>query len=359
LLRDKFTIAEERVEKLSTSLEDNQFDLQKAAQRIEKLEMQLSEALQGASAVESQVAEGQPLVGVAVASNAESVKEEVSVELAELQELAASRERELQEQQERFVKVSQELERLKMEVGQVSDLAVQASVPYKTLQTQFSVLYSDYMQLRGQLEESRRLLTTNKAQYLQQLDEIEAEELKFHHKTKEEVSRLNDVVSKLKRDYQTVRMDYEQHLATAEQAGPINKEMRLVIASLQSSNQQLKNELARYKRKFNDAHHQLAQYRLEGKAVAEPKGSGSSQTSEEKEEQAVSQEQQQEQRRTHEDGEGESEVVKELKTSLKKSQESQKEMKLLLDVYKGLAKEQREKVEVCSNLRDVLLYIKE
>jgi prefoldin subunit 5 len=116
LLRDKFTIAEERVEKLSTSLEDNQFDLQKAAQRIEKLEMQLSEALQGASAVESQVAEGQPLVGVAVASNAESVKEEVSVELAELQELAASRERELQEQQERFVKVSQELERLKMEV---------------------------------------------------------------------------------------------------------------------------------------------------------------------------------------------------------------------------------------------------
>jgi hypothetical protein len=43
----------------------------------------------------------------------------------------------------------------------------------------------------------------------------------------------------------------------------------------------------------------------------------------------------------------------------RKSQESQKEMKLLLDVYKGLAKEQREKVEVCSNLRDVLLYIKE
>ena len=36
-----------------------------------------------------------------------------------------------------------------MKVGQVTDVAVQASVPYKTLQTQFSVLYSDHMQVGG------------------------------------------------------------------------------------------------------------------------------------------------------------------------------------------------------------------
>ena len=114
---------------------------------------------------------------------------------------------------------------------------------------------------------------------------------------------------------------------------------------------------------------ELLQYRLEGKAIAEPKEGGSSQTSEEKEGQEASQQQQQEQHQQQEDGERESEVVRELKASLKsvsflvsmyhcccswlfclvarKSQESQKEMKLLLDVYKGLAKEQREKVEVC------------
>ena len=39
--------------------------------------------------------------------------------------------------------------------------------------------------------------------------------------------------------------------------GPIHKEMRRLIASLQSSNQQLKAEAARYKRKFQDAYHQL------------------------------------------------------------------------------------------------------
>ena len=34
-----------------------------------------------------------------------------------------------------------------VKVNQVSDTAVLASVPYKILQTQFSVLYSDYMQV--------------------------------------------------------------------------------------------------------------------------------------------------------------------------------------------------------------------
>lgn len=67
------------------------------------------------------------------------------------------------------------------------------------------------------------------------------------------------------------------------------------------------------------------------------------------------------------DGQGDAELVRELRAGLKsvwfsvflchghsllsflsyrKAHESQKEMKLLLDVYKGLAKEQREKVEV-------------
>ncbi|XP_062501323.1 E3 ubiquitin-protein ligase BRE1A-like [Corticium candelabrum] len=345
LLRDKFTIAEERVEKLTTSLDDNQFDLQKASQRIEKLEMQLSEALQAAQAqgTDSKESEGQALMAVAVAANVENVKEEVSVELAEMQEIVATREKELTEQQQKYEKVCQEVERLKLEVNQVSDTAVLASVPYKILQTQFSVLYSDYMQLRVQLEETRRLLTTNKGQYMQQLDEIEAEEQKFHHKTKEEVSKLNNTLSKLKRDYHTVRMEYEQHVAATEQAGPINKEMRHLIGSLQNSNQQLKNELARYKRKFNDAHHQLAQYRLEGKAISEPceHEDSSLLAVEEKEGQETGQ-------GGSEEEKAESELVRELKASLKKAQESQKEMKLLLDVYKGLAKEQREKVELLS-----------
>lgn len=62
---------------------------------------------------------------------------------------------------------------------------------------------------------------------------LQAEEQKFHHKTKEEVSKLNDTMSKLKREYQNVRMEYEQHLAMTEQAGPISKEMRHLIGSLQ------------------------------------------------------------------------------------------------------------------------------
>ena len=106
------------MEKLTTSLDDNQFDLQKASQRIEKLEMQLSEALQAAQAqgTDSKESEGQALMAVAVAANVENVKEEVSVELAEMQEIVATREKELTEQQQKYEKVCQEVERLKLEV---------------------------------------------------------------------------------------------------------------------------------------------------------------------------------------------------------------------------------------------------
>jgi len=48
------------------------------------------------------------------------------------------------------------------------------------------------------------------------------------------------------------RIELEQTLAASEQTGPINREMRNLIASLQSHNHQLKSELQRYKRKFRE-----------------------------------------------------------------------------------------------------------
>uniref|UniRef100_T1J6Z3 E3 ubiquitin protein ligase n=1 Tax=Strigamia maritima TaxID=126957 RepID=T1J6Z3_STRMM len=47
-----------------------------------------------------------------------------------------------------------------------------------------------------------------------------------------------------------------------------------------------------------------------------------------------------------EKGKSDTDIIRELKAQLKKSQEAQREMKLLLDMYKGVAKEQRDKVQL-------------
>lgn len=58
------------------------------------------------------------------------------------------------------------------------------------------------------------------------------------------------------------RIELEQTLAANEQTGPINREMRNLISSLQNHNRQLKAELHRYKRKFKDSQTELTKLKL-------------------------------------------------------------------------------------------------
>ena len=60
-----------------------------------------------------------------------------------------------------------------------------------------------------------------------------------------------------------LRIEFEQNLAANEQTGPINKEMRNLITSLQTHNVQLKGEVARYKRKCKESAAESAKLRKE------------------------------------------------------------------------------------------------
>lgn len=58
-----------------------------------------------------------------------------------------------------------------------------------------------------------------------------------------------------------LRIEFEQNLAANEQTGPINKEMRNLISSLQTHNMQLKGEVGRYKRKFKESNTEMSKLR--------------------------------------------------------------------------------------------------
>jgi E3 ubiquitin-protein ligase BRE1 len=55
-----------------------------------------------------------------------------------------------------------------------------------------------------------------------------------------------------------LRLEFEQNLAANEQTGPINREMRHLITSLQNHNSQLKGENARLKKKLKDSNYEIA-----------------------------------------------------------------------------------------------------
>lgn len=75
--------------------------------------------------------------------------------------------------------------------------------------------------------------------------------------------QLEDFLAQLRKEYEMLRIEFEQNLAANEQTGPINREMRHLITSLQNNTQQLKGEVHRYKRKYKEANTEIPKLRKE------------------------------------------------------------------------------------------------
>lgn len=82
---------------------------------------------------------------------------------------------------------------------------------------------------------------------------MQSDELSAQKKLRSELMNSEDVNAQLRKEYEMLRIEFEQNLAANEQTGPINREMRHLLSSLQNHNNQLKGELHRYKRKYKDA----------------------------------------------------------------------------------------------------------
>lgn len=124
---------------------------------------------------------------------------------------------------------------------------------YKCLQSQFSVLYNESMQIKTMFDETRNQLQTSKNQHLRQIEMMESEELIAQKKVRSEMIQMEDVLAQIRKEYEMLRIEFEQNMAANEQTAPINREMRHLITSLQNHNGQLKGEVFRYKRKYKDA----------------------------------------------------------------------------------------------------------
>ncbi|KAM4752665.1 LOW QUALITY PROTEIN: E3 ubiquitin-protein ligase BRE1A-like [Cyanocitta cristata] len=98
-----------------------------------------------------------------------------------------------------------------------------------------------FEEMNAELEENKELAGNR----LNELEELRQD--------LEEVTTQNE---KLK-----IIVVYSKSMAANEQAGPINREMRHLISSLQNHNHQLKGEVLRYKRKLREAQSDLSKIR--------------------------------------------------------------------------------------------------
>ncbi|XP_060571175.1 E3 ubiquitin-protein ligase Bre1-like [Ruditapes philippinarum] len=290
-LQDKLTAAETEIAELKNQSEDLEYNYQVSSQRAEKLDRYLSDAFQKLQTYEDknviQLEGGKSVTGVS-----KNKFDEIISDLEEQKDLASNRLAELEKLQKDHQKALKDIEQLKLDLQHLPESVIVETTEYKCLQSQFSVLYNESLQMKTQLDESRTLVLTNKNAHLRQIEQMESDELMNQKKLRTEVIQLEDALGQVRKAYEMLRIEFEQTLAAHEQTGSINQEMRNLIQSLQKQSMQVKAEAQRNRRKVKECQAEIN------------------------------------------------------KRAVRKSQDNQKELKLLLDMYKSAPKEQRDKVQL-------------
>ncbi|TFJ98875.1 CKLF-like MARVEL transmembrane domain-containing protein 5 [Platysternon megacephalum] len=431
-LQDKVTSSETKVLEMETTVEDLQWDIEKLRKREQKLNKHLAEALEQLNSGYYVSGSSGGFQGGQITLSMQKF-EMLNAELEENQELANSRMAELEKLQQELQQAVRINEKLKVALRSLPEEAVKETLDYKVLQSQFSLLYNESLQVKTQLDEARALLLTTKNSHLRHIEHMESDELNLQKKLRTEVIQLEDTLAQVRKEYEMLRIEFEQNLAANEQAGPINREMRHLISSLQNHNHQLKGDVQRYKRKLREVQAEINKIRMqssgfpcgsavlppapgpeepvgvapavavkeeEGGAPAlevkkelkeavvavvkkeetaplpeggvkkeeeeplppapqppppprikeppeRPKGSrgGDRERSRDRDRDGSARERDR-QKSSDDPKKKDSDLLKQLRIELKKAQESQKEMKLLLDMYKSAPKEQRDKVQL-------------
>ncbi|XP_053548290.1 E3 ubiquitin-protein ligase BRE1A [Bombina bombina] len=402
-LQSRLESAESRVSVLDGLIEDLQWDIDKVRKREQRLNRHLSEVLERVNSKGYKVyGAGSSLYGGTITINSRKF-EEMTAEVDLNKELAGNRLQELEKLKQDLQEVTAENQDLQSELAIAVEDSVRVSPEYRCMQSQFSVLYNESLQLKAQLDEARSLLHGTRNNHHRQLELIERDEVALQKKVRTEVIQLEDTLAQVRKEYEMLRIEFEQTLAANEQAGPINREMRHLISSLQNHNHQLKGEVLRYKRRLREIQGDISKIRartssglfllssqssvdeskeetveikIEPEETEPPTPTPSQpettvKREEEETQPAPAQQQQRDKRDRERDRERErgrdkergdsskekpkhetetkrkeTENIKQLKAELKRVQESLRDMKLLLDMYRSAPKEQRDKVQL-------------
>uniref|UniRef100_A0A8C8LVX2 E3 ubiquitin protein ligase n=1 Tax=Oncorhynchus tshawytscha TaxID=74940 RepID=A0A8C8LVX2_ONCTS len=337
--------ADTRVSELQGLIEELQWDMEKIRRRENRLNTHLGEILERVNSKGYKVCGEASSVCGTITINKRKF-EEMNSELEENRELAENRLSELQRRQQDLQTFNQENNNMKVELLSRAEGVVRESSEYRCLQSQFSVLYNESVGLKSQLDETRTRLNTTRTARLRQLEHMENDEVSLQRKVRTEVFQLEDTLAQVRKEYEMLRIEFEQTLAANEQAGQHSFEILLENVITFFFSLSLYPSLRSYQQgdASPDQHPADTQPAYEGRGC---------------EIQTDTQRGGERARERGQEGDGEREGVRGMQGGKKrdcmgvktikihlKAQESQREMKLLLDMYRSAPKEQRDKVQL-------------
>ncbi|KAF7638086.1 E3 ubiquitin protein ligase [Meloidogyne graminicola] len=275
---DKIALLESKVETLNNEVEDLRCKLLKSMRREEKLDFRLAErrvknffrhyikkenrlqVQETCSKNLTQVENGGGGVSVGgeeVASLSKSKLEEMQQDLEIQTDLANNRLTELKEILERNKSLSAEVECCKMKMKYISPDDIKNSIEYQSLQTLFSSLFEDCKLQKKEIEDLRQSNSQLKQSYEDRISSMQIDETTALERFQQTLCELDQDLNLARKEYENVCVDYEVNTISKEQAIPIQEQVNSLMNTLSTQNTQLKQEVARLKRKCQEAIEQL------------------------------------------------------------------------------------------------------
>lgn len=131
--------------------------------------------------------------------------EELKKELDEYKELSANRLQEIEKLNEEKATYVNEIDKLKMDMRHLPESVIVETTEYKILQSQFSVLYNESMQINTMLDEARVQLTKSKTEYQRYIEYLESNELDEQKKLRSELIQKQYVLDQTRKEFENLR----------------------------------------------------------------------------------------------------------------------------------------------------------
>ncbi|CAK5021401.1 unnamed protein product [Meloidogyne enterolobii] len=264
---DKIALMESKVETLNNEIEDLRCQLLKSFRREEKLDFRLAEYIKKENSL-VQVQEAASItknltqiengaINEEVASLSKSKLEELQQDLEIQTDLANNRLTELKEITERNKSLSAEVECCKMKMKYISPEDIKNSNEYLFLQTSFSSLFEDCKLQKKEIEDLKQANAQIKQHYEERISSMQIDETTALERFQQTVCELDNDLNLARKEYENVCVDYEINTISKEQAIPIQEQVNSLMNTLSTQNTQLKQEVARLKRKLQEAFEQL------------------------------------------------------------------------------------------------------
>jgi E3 ubiquitin-protein ligase BRE1 len=295
-VEDEIVQLKNQIQELKNQNEEYEYQIEKSRDKIVKLERSVSDSLSKPALNSSQ----NSCVSISTSKSSGFIDDtknsgitdkqlhDLQSELNEQRELAAHRLVELEKLNQSYQQKIKEIEKLKVDVSKIfyfNDLLeilekkyiiffslklksiptseIEQSIEYKHLQTKYSVIVNDNVKMKQALDETRNLLEITRSTFQRQIEQMESAELTVQKQLGNEIVQLNEQLTQLKRDNDLLRIEYEQNMAANEQTGPINKEMRSLITTLQTNNKLLKSDNTRLKKKLQEVQEEYEKFKNE------------------------------------------------------------------------------------------------